>query len=1055
MRLQHILLFLMINHTDGLSVSISPYPVAVEAGGDVIVTSTITKTESESWKAFIFYVHDKEVTSACRGAFYSTSIECNDVFGCSLGFGFNCNYTHFNLLINNIRTALIGVSIYAEVTSGSSSKSNSITTIIQLKIPLTGVSLTPNGTITMIEKETQVFQCSGTSLPTASLNWHVGGSTLPTSSPPVITADSISSRWTYIAQKNDNDRRISCTAVYESTSFSADVLLNILYAPTVSVSPNYNPYNVLENTTNLQLACTVTDANPAVTSYSWYKDDALISNGDKHSISTVQRSHTGNYACAAANSVSSSNRSSALELNVLYGIEMNSLATHKYLEGEQLSLSCNGQSNPAIVDNDIIWTKHDNATFRRQGRQLVIENINRKDSGIYECSVVIKLTPTLGQPLNVKGTTTVEVDILYIPTVSTSPRFNPFNIIENTTNVNVTCTVTSARPPVSSFRWYKDNSTIATTATFTIQRINRSDSGRYSCEATNSIGTSGQSSQSELLLNVLYGVTLSPIDRQLPQEGKELTVQCIGQSNPALSDNDIIWTKQNNNTFKQTGKQLVIKHVNRLDSGHYICNAVITLLPSIESSVDVIGTTIVQVDVICKYSIYRPSVVIIPYYNPFDVVENTTYLQLTCAVSDSKPNVTSYRWYKDASVISTTAVYTISSVKRSNAGMYTCDATNIAGSSELSSPIVLNVLYGVTVAPISKPQASEGNELSITCDAQSNPAYTDNDVSWTKKHNTTFRQSGKRLLISNINRLDIGTFICIVKLTLTPSIGQSIDVQGTTNVEIDVLFKPMMDGSKPSTKQLIALPENAEKYINIHIVANPVPLVQWISIQNINMSGWCNNTIDSNDTYNGIYISSSILVSGRLGKYMFVSENSVGVLSQIISVELNGKPKSPSIIYVFCKSTTATVLWVQGFNGGHLQVFRVVYWNNEKHLGTKISNEIVENEHFLAINYTAIALKPNSKYTFYVVSINDYGNSSSETLECSTDRSSITSEEAAINECSSVLESGIAMLAVGSVAVFAVAMCALYHYSTIVEERGDSYENSNISNNKNEQYDNM
>ncbi|CAC5365728.1 unnamed protein product [Mytilus coruscus] len=280
------------------------------------------------------------------------------------------------------------------------------------------------------------------------------------------------------------------------------------------------------------------------------------------------------------------------------------------------------------------------------------------------------------------------------------------------------------------------------------------------------------------------GVIVNHINKQKPNEGEELIVQCNGQSNPVLKDDDITWTKQNNNTFQQTGKQLVIKNVNRLDTGNYICNAVITLLPSVGSATVVIGTTLVEVDVI-----YRPSVVVSPYYNPFNVIENKTNLQLTCAVTESKPSVTSFRWYKDGSIISTTAIYTIPIVKQSNSGRYTCDATNDVGSSGLSTSLILNVLYGVTVVSISKQEPSEGNELLITCDAQSNPAYTDNDVSWTKEHNTTFKRSGKHLVINNINRFDNGTFTCIVTLTLTPSIGQAVDVQGTTNVEIDVLCK--------------------------------------------------------------------------------------------------------------------------------------------------------------------------------------------------------------------------------------------------------------------------
>lgn len=85
----------------------------------------------------------------------------------------------------------------------------------------------------------------------------------------------------------------------------------------MTVSPDYKQYKVIENTTNLQLTCTVTDANPAVTSYRWYKGNLLMSNMATYTIPAVLRSHTGSYKCDATNSVGTSIPSTALQLNVL------------------------------------------------------------------------------------------------------------------------------------------------------------------------------------------------------------------------------------------------------------------------------------------------------------------------------------------------------------------------------------------------------------------------------------------------------------------------------------------------------------------------------------------------------------------------------------------------------------------------------------------------------------------------------------------------------------------------------------------------------------------
>lgn len=83
-----------------------------------------------------------------------------------------------------------------------------------------------------------------------------------------------------------------------------------------------------------------------------------------------------------------------------------------------------------------------------------------------------------------------------------------------------------------------------------------------------------------------------------------------------------------------------------------------------------------------------------PKYAQYKVVENTTNLVLDCTVIDANPTATSYRWYKDGSIIdgSSGASHTIAFVLRSHIGRYTCGATNYVGSSYLSADVQLNVL---------------------------------------------------------------------------------------------------------------------------------------------------------------------------------------------------------------------------------------------------------------------------------------------------------------------------------------------------------------------------
>lgn len=94
------------------------------------------------------------------------------------------------------------------------------------------------------------------------------------------------------------------------------------------------------------------------------------------------------------------------------GIYINPIRKHQPPEGRHLNVTCSGNSYPAMTDNDVSWTKHNNDSFKHNGRYLVIDNVNRINSGTYVCSVIIILTPTFGHPINVTGTTTAEVDVI-------------------------------------------------------------------------------------------------------------------------------------------------------------------------------------------------------------------------------------------------------------------------------------------------------------------------------------------------------------------------------------------------------------------------------------------------------------------------------------------------------------------------------------------------------------------------------------------------------------------------------------------------------------------
>ncbi|KAK3577650.1 hypothetical protein CHS0354_019018 [Potamilus streckersoni] len=100
---------------------------------------------------------------------------------------------------------------------------------------------------------------------------------------------------------------------------SGEVQLNILYPPSVQLSPNYSVYNVTEGTQNLVFTCNIIEANPLPQSngYSWFHKSAVMQGqvSSLYIIPSVQKSDDGEYRCTARNDYGSGT-SHSLALNV-------------------------------------------------------------------------------------------------------------------------------------------------------------------------------------------------------------------------------------------------------------------------------------------------------------------------------------------------------------------------------------------------------------------------------------------------------------------------------------------------------------------------------------------------------------------------------------------------------------------------------------------------------------------------------------------------------------------------------------------------------------------
>ncbi|EDO44781.1 predicted protein, partial [Nematostella vectensis] len=188
--------------------------------------------------------------------------------------------------------------------------------------------------------------------------------------------------------------------------------------------------------------------------------------------------------------------------------------------------------------------------------------------------------------------------------------------------------------------------------------------------------------------------------------GETITLTCAVAGNPTPS---VSWSKAGSgqstggNVFNEAG-------ATKADTGQYVCTAV-----NIVS-----GNT--QTKTASTYVI--PSIIT---NSPYQTVNETTgSLKLTC-ISDGYPAPTS-TWSRDGLVVSPTSVYYSDSVTRSEAGAYTCTATNEMGSDTTTVQVTVN--YKPEMAPSTTNTSSWNRKvLSLQCKARGVPSP---QITWYK-----------------------------------------------------------------------------------------------------------------------------------------------------------------------------------------------------------------------------------------------------------------------------------------------------------------------------------
>ena len=93
---------------------------------------------------------------------------------------------------------------------------------------------------------------------------------------------------------------------------------------------------------------------------------------------------------------------------------------------------------------------------------------------------------------------------------------------------------------------------------------------------------------------------------------------------------------------------------------------------------------------------------------------------------------------------------------------------------------------------------------------------------------------------------------------------------------------------------------------------------------------------------------------------------------------------SPTVDFVVCQSTSATVLWKPEMNGGSTQTFLVKFWSLSQSSHAKLTPAISDPGSDSDVQYQINNLVSETIYIFQIIARNVYGDSLSKSVNCTT-----------------------------------------------------------------------
>lgn len=656
--------------------------------------------------------------------------------------------------------------------------------------------------------KTAILTCEVISLVPYHLQWFREGVELGTRS---YYSDSSNATYKIPQASPQHEGKYTCKAQNSAGPSSVHTILDISEpAPQVSVIANTSAIPRMDKILQCLVYSTVPDYN-----ITWYRTDApvklmfdpdvaMFQNGTLL-IRNINRDDEGFYTCEAGNEGGISKNSTYLRVQEAPKSTV-SPEVKSFVTGQAVDVICvaSGYPVPAIYwlrDGKIILP--DQRITVHEGN-LTIRNMNKRDEGKYECSVV-----------NPAGEYSSFATLNYIQ----SPHIvwsNKKALVASGDDAILACKAEGI--PMPKIKWFKGNTELQELSYIQLDENGKlrilgtqeADAGEYSCVAENEAGKDTET----VILEVGSGpiIVQRPVNLAVDIE-KNASMVCVAKGLPTP---EITW-KREDGKFIDFGERFKILPTGHLqvinsqlaDQGMYTCAAQ-NQFGLIEASAFLTIT-----------GIARP---VLGYIRPFVEVPKGQDLELHCKILLGNPKPTLV-WMKDGEVLDSqlnnqSSILTIKDIQVYQKGKYICIATNAGGNATQQYDVdVLVPPEFVSKDALQNISALQGSRLVLPCEAKGIP---DPDITWYKNDHLIsptdthyFLRENGDLDIFSAESEDTGIYSC----TAINSVGK---IERHTNVFIKVF--PMIEGNPE--EQLTVVLDNP---ILLPCVVSgiPEPSVKW------------------------------------------------------------------------------------------------------------------------------------------------------------------------------------------------------------------------------------